>query len=491
MEIKHASLREYAKVKPLEKLNDEFSLCKVYVQGIGKNRNLSYMSKKNIQKALPSLSYAPVVGHLIPKHDEDGNLVGHYLGGHDMTITEDWQLKPLTVPFGVVMDDSFDFETVEEYGSEIEYVTALAILWTGRYPELEDAIYSEDVWFNQSMEINVDQYRILEEDSNYIELLEWSYSALCLLGLSDNPEEHTEPCFISSKVIPVEYSFEDNEFKQSMSEFKEKLKSYFAQSPEEGGSEMTEEILNGILSEFNVELAELDFNIEEGMTEEDFRAKITEFMENKSEDKSKESKGFSTYNQKREALENALDHAVVREGEKVVSETFYWVCDFDDEYVFVTRYFYSDEEYQSDHGRFKYTFDDETKVAEIAGEFEDMVLMWLTLEESEKLEKTRKDYEALIRYKQDCEEEEHKKAVIEILSAFEDIYETDEFIQFIDKVFEIKDLNEIETKCFAIRGKQVEINNEENTTKIPKVPVGKQASKSEPYGGLFSMYSEK
>ena len=34
------------------------------------------MSKENIQRCLPTLSYAPVVGHLIDKLDEDGNPTG-------------------------------------------------------------------------------------------------------------------------------------------------------------------------------------------------------------------------------------------------------------------------------------------------------------------------------------------------------------------------------------------------------------------------------
>ncbi len=45
----------------------------VMCRGVGKNRNFSYMSKENIQRCLPTLSYAPVVGHLIDKLDEDGN----------------------------------------------------------------------------------------------------------------------------------------------------------------------------------------------------------------------------------------------------------------------------------------------------------------------------------------------------------------------------------------------------------------------------------
>ena len=50
MDKKHTSLKFKAKVTPIEKINDEFTLCKCYVQGVGKNRNFSYMSKENIQR---------------------------------------------------------------------------------------------------------------------------------------------------------------------------------------------------------------------------------------------------------------------------------------------------------------------------------------------------------------------------------------------------------------------------------------------------------
>lgn len=239
MDKKHTSLKFKAKVTPIEKINDEFTLCKCYVQGVGKNRNFSYMSKENIQRCLPTLSYAPVVGHLIDKLDEDGNPTGEkYMGGHDYYIDDDWNLKSACVPYGVVKADSFDFETVKEYEDEIEteYLTAEVVLWTGRYPELMEAIYSDDFYFNESMEISVSEYRPYEEDSKYTELTDFTYSALCLLGKADDKTspEHTEPCFVESKVIPVQYSLEREEFSKVMGELKNELAFYFNKDNTDG-----------------------------------------------------------------------------------------------------------------------------------------------------------------------------------------------------------------------------------------------------------------
>ena len=247
------------------------------------------MSKENIQRCLPTLSYAPVVGHLIDKLDEDGNPTGEkYMGGHDYYIDDDWNLKSACVPYGVVKADSFDFETVKEYEDEIEteYLTAEVILWTGRYPELMEAIYSDDFYFNQSMEINVSEFRPYEEDSNYTELTDFTYSALCLLGKADDKTspEHTEPCFVESKVIPVQYSLEREEFSKVMGELKNELAFYFNKDNTEGKEDEVvenekEEVIETV-EEVNEESTE---EVVENTTEETPDAEVNEDTNTESE----------------------------------------------------------------------------------------------------------------------------------------------------------------------------------------------------------------
>lgn len=211
----------------LEELNSEFTLVKIRVMALGKNRNMSYFSRDIVKAHLNSLNYVPVVAHLFK--DENGN---YRIGGHDCYIDEDWQIKSLCVPFGVVKADTFDWETVDEYGTEVEYLVCEAILWTGRYPELMETIYAEDVWWNQSMEIDCRQYRRLEEDSNYVEILDFEFSALCLLYKSDDREENIEPCFISADVRPMNYSAD--EFASQMNEMKIAMQEIFSYEKEEG-----------------------------------------------------------------------------------------------------------------------------------------------------------------------------------------------------------------------------------------------------------------
>lgn len=222
-------------------INDQFSLFKCWVAGIGKNRNFSYISKESMNKALPTLAYSPVVGHLI--QGEDGK---YRLGSHDMTIdTETWEIVPLTIPVGVVEDNSFGYETVEEFGTEVEYLTANLILWTGRYPELFDCQYSEEIFCAESMEIDVNQFRPLEEDSNYTELLDFKFSALCLLGKSDDKELNNEPCFISSRLEPV--NFNADEFAIKLNELKEEIHKCFQKEEGETMEENKELVTNEVV----------------------------------------------------------------------------------------------------------------------------------------------------------------------------------------------------------------------------------------------------
>ena len=196
MEGKVSQIHTFSKITPLQKLNENFTLAECTVCGCGKNRNYSYISRETIEKEMYGLNYLPIVAHLIER--DDGT--GVFVGGHDYTIDENWNFKPLTQVVGCVVNDSFEFREIEEYGESVTYLVCKCILYTEHVPELMSAIYSDDVYFGESMEIEVKQSRPLAEDSNYQEILDFNFLKLCLLGMSDNPEEHTEPCFISSRV---------------------------------------------------------------------------------------------------------------------------------------------------------------------------------------------------------------------------------------------------------------------------------------------------
>lgn len=230
------------RIDALKKLNDEFLLVKIYAMAPGKNRNFTYISKEDTINAIPSAYYCPVVGHIRVYVDDNG--VEHaYMGSHDFDITDDWKIKDVTRPYGVIVEGSENWEVVDEHGVDVEYLTFNAILWVGRYPELSEAAYSDEILFNQSMEININNYRPLEEDSNYWEVLGFTFSAFCLLGKADENStnghtdkdmEHTEPAFISARVEP--YAFGLDEFKKEFSLLKDKISKFVTINENEGAN---------------------------------------------------------------------------------------------------------------------------------------------------------------------------------------------------------------------------------------------------------------
>ena len=455
MENKHTSITFKAKVKPIKPVNPEFDLVKVYVQGVGKNRNGSYMSKSTILSCLPSLNYCPVVGHLIEYTDNEGNK-HRFIGGHDWEITEDWEIRDLTVPYGVVVEDSYDWEVINEYGKDVEYLTANAILWTGRYPELKDAIYSDGIWFNQSMELNIPEgkYRPLEEDSNYTELLEWTYSALCLLGKADkdstnghtDPREHTEPAFISARVIPLEFS--KSEFAEAMNEMKEKLSFCFKNQPStmevdidknNGGSTMTEEIKNEVVDEMAETVVEE--NVDEAV-EETVEEVVEEVVEETTDEPTDE------------VVEDTVEAEVEEVTEEVVEETT----------------------------------EDETVVEESN---EDFSVLYAELKE--KYDALESEIVSLRAYKESKEAEERQCAEDSLFADYEEtIGETEEFKALKEKASEFS-LDALKKECLCIVGMYSMTNKAKETKKTEplKFSLEPKEIEDEPYGGLMKKYLRK
>lgn len=522
----------FSKIVPVKPVNKEFTLTKVYVCSPGKNRNMSYIAQEELDAAAPTLSYVPVVGHLIEEKDDDGNVIGHRFGGHDCEVTEDLRLKMLTVPFGVVTTDAPEYETVMEWGKEKTYQTAYAILWTGRYPELKDAIYSEDCWFGQSMEVNFENFDILEEDSNYMSLHGLSYSALCILGKSDDPSKHVEPCFPNAHIEPVQFNLDTAQFSQTMAEMRKQLSLCFEEtSSKEGGkTKLDQEKINEILANAEVAADAIDFEITDDMTEEqliaaleDYKARMAaqpvdgdaepgEGDQEPAEGEPTPDEGVpadgeqpgegdfaalfsATANQKRDALRDALPAVYTYNPDgSVQSELYYWVEDFDDTHVFVERDYWTATDYDCQYGRFPYAFDEPTKKASITGEFEKMTKMWLTEAEAAQVEADRAELEMLRKFKKDAEDAAFNAQVETICSEFDDLASLEEFTAIKEKAAEFASLDELKMQLFALRGMQVKAPKKPAPAAHVRVgidPEENPAATVEPYGGLFARYNIK
>lgn len=526
-----------AQITPVKPLNDEMTLCKCYVLALGKNRNYSHISREAVEAALPTIYNIPVIGHMYV--DDNGE---YHMGGHDMTLArdEDGQLKfqSLCVPFGTVPNpNNIHYEEiVDSNGNKNTYQVADVILWTGRYPDLYKAIYDDDIYFGQSMEIDVKAYEPLNDDRRYTDIKSFSYSALCLLGKSDDKEFHVEPCFPESRVEPYQFALDNSKFKELMKEFKAELSECFQaiETKKGGDKRLTIEVCNSVLAEFGLSNEDLDFEVTEEMTEEELKNKLSkikapsdeeqveapaeepvketeeveseesevvndetnseqfELLDNENDQETPvetqeetfETRESLTYQQIWEALSIALDSKSTHdEGQDV----YYLLNDCDDEFVYFTEVRYTESAIDKSNYRAHYVVNDGKAV--LSGEFEKVVLKWLTKEEVAELENQKAEYEELKSFREERLEDDRIKEYDAVLSEFSDLTINEEYLKVVEDKMSFATAEALREKCYAIRGKTLVVS----ATKKPemKIPVEFSQTPAEPYGGFFSKYPPK
>lgn len=495
----HLRIPFTAKVRAFEKINDEFSMCDVWVCALGKNRNLSYIGKEAADDAMPTLYNIPVVGYIYEGEDGKphmGTHNGEYIKQEDGSYK--WRSK--CVPYGVVpMQDNFHYEEVTEPNGDVKtYLVGKLILWTGRFPELADVAYSTDYAFNQSMEINVYDYERLEEDKNYINVLSYSYSALCLLGKSDDEQYNVEPCFPEAHVsMDTTYAY-DEKFFELMSQMKESLSECFSKTSDgkEAGQKM-DNVENAIVNE-NEEKAEFtdentpetkDFEeneseeqsevnepeqTEDNTTDENFEnenaegsepADATQESEQGEGDKDTEAYEL-TSNNKWEIISNAVCGYVSDTIGDGYIDKYIYLIDFDTEYAYVgvCVYYYVDGVSSDEHNKYrvKYAIDDNGDVS--IGGSEKVFVSYLTADEVKQLDEMRAGYAALVDYKAEREKKDREDAYDAAIEEFADLAGNEEYEKILENKYSYNSVDELKNACYAVRGKFGLIGKPRKTT---------------------------
>lgn len=486
MQSENRTLTFDAKLINFEKLNDKFTKAKCYILTTGKNAKKTYISEKAANDAYYSLLYVPVIGRV--KKDNKGNFI---LGGHDCVLDRSTlELKSLCIPFGVAIpspEPTWEVCT-EADGSEKPYLVTDVILWTGRFPELEDVKFSEEFFCNQSMEINVKDAQPYNEDTSYTEILSFTFDALCMLNKSDDRYLNVEPCFPSASIVKADFSLDNNNFSEMLNEMKQELKSYFAAN-----------------NRGNIYLEKLD-------------------------NKNDVVVSFSTTYREKESiictvLRNLRQETRDEEG-KLIEERYYYLNDFDDNYIFFTEDIYTIDGIHSEHFRTEYTYDDETK--DVIFDIDDakkVSMVWLTDEEKAALDSdikklkdendaltieladykethstTNDEVEELKSYKADNEAKNKKEEIDSILEEFEEVIgNTEEFVSLKENADNLS-ADELKEKLYVVAGKfaianaktQEKFQNEK--VAFSKLPIDDSAKKNNDnvaYGGIVEKYCGK
>lgn len=199
-----------------ERLDNRFTRCRVYVMASGKNANKSNITYEAMERCIEQLPNTPIVAHLF---QENGK---YRIGGHDSKLVIDdingFQIIDETVPFGVIPEncDPKIEEVLEPDGlTKNYYLSCDCIIWSGRY-QIMDAKYSDDIYFNQSCELIINDCEY--EADGYLTIKDCTLDALCLLSKSDDRSVNVQPCFASCRVEKIkEFSIKQGLFKKEFS----------------------------------------------------------------------------------------------------------------------------------------------------------------------------------------------------------------------------------------------------------------------------------
>jgi hypothetical protein len=195
-------------IKDVEKINNLFSKCKIYICYSDLNRNNSIIPKHVIEENLHTLYNCPILGEFDVKKDD---FIDH---GGKIEIDDDGEVEYIctTMPFGIVPESS---EVAWEFVNGKEYLTCTGYLWSSRYPESLKAI---EEGRPQSMELD-EVNGEFNAKKNFI-VDSFTFSGLCILG------KDVEPCFEDAKVTSYSLDKENftNQFNLMVRELKDSLK---------------------------------------------------------------------------------------------------------------------------------------------------------------------------------------------------------------------------------------------------------------------------
>lgn len=492
--------------------SDKFIKMRLRVCHDGLNPNNSSFDIEDMNRASGSIANIPVLANVIFDENDEPQF-----GSHDISIEKDkanegeYRLIYKETPIGIIPETN-NYEIAEFNGKNYVYVDAF--IYRG-YSNYAEDIINRDKDIKISMEITVDKYQYDNKEKFY-QIIDYRYKGITFLN--NDLGTGMENALGTTETFSIEGNKE--KILNIMSELKEvidqnqsfnKVDIDKIKNAKKGGDIVNEKL--ELLQKYNLTIETIDFEIEE-LSLEEVQAKIDEFVEkNKEADKLSFS---ATYKQKREALSNALDHKIVKDdNDEIIEETYFWVNDFDNEFVYVEKYHYTDNDSENTYGRFTYTFDEEAIKATISGEFEEMVLVWLTKEENQKIQDEKKDseekfttlqtefetykstyqtpetdVEILRTFQSDVLTKEHTQAVKDVFMQFEEKLNGNEEFETLKTDTGELSLEQISDKCFSILGKKdfKFTSNTQKPTAVVKLPVSTVKTEHEPYGGLHSKY---
>lgn len=484
-------------ISDIREKNSSFSTGVLQICYAGANRNKTYFSKETLEKCIPSMFNCPIVAHY---YREDGTL-----GGHDIEVISDYddevRLVNITQPVGVVPESAnVYFKDVEEKDGQCHsYLCADIVLW--KRQEAYKAIKENGIT-HQSMEINVKDGEKI--DDVYV-VNDFEFTAFALLG------DDVEPCFESAQLQTYSIGSDfKTEFAEMMKEFKESFSLTTS-----GEVDTISEKGGGCLEDNRLENFET--------TEEVVEETIVEDAVNEGEEV------CETADENFALNSNLCESIYAAFAEKTVSTEWgempmYCIADYDVEanMIYVldhTDWLLYGFSYTMDGDNVVVDFDSKKRMKYVIAEFDEggeqsslfastynqMVEVINKSKEnivdleskynevSEQMNVMNTELDELRQFKSSVEAASDKAQRDELFARFADLNEVEEFVALVadSSAYNLEDLEE---KCFAIRGRNTKLNFSAKDVKTPKLPINLNEDKPDeelPYGGMVEKYKNK
>ena len=483
-------------------VNSSFDTGVLRICYTGENRNKSFLSKEAITKSIPTLYNCPIVCN----YDRESDT----LGGHDMEIVCDGdgnlRIVNVTTPVGVIPESAKVWfgDYTEDDGTVHEYLYAEVLLW--KRQEAYRKIKNDGITAH-SMEIKVKSGKSVD---GVYHVADFEFNAFALIGVT--------PCFESSALE----MFSKNNFKQQMSEMMQDLKETFTTvnpskeddntHPQnysmEGGEKVLEDKMN-LAAKYGIDVDKLDFSIEDFTVEE--LTENFEAMKNDGEKGEPDGKFALTSNMVEEINRVLTAEKVTRDWGECprycyvdcdieAGEVYCW--DRNDWLLYGFAFSVDGDSINIDFEskkRKKYViadFDGGEQASPIAPVFELMENKLKDYAEietkfnaaSDTITSMTAELDELRQFKTDTENATAMVEREEVFAQFEDLVGIEAFETLKDDCMKY-DLETLEEKCFAIRGRNGAALKFSAKEKAPKLKVPKTDISNEPYGGLFVKYA--
>ena len=492
-------------ISDLTEKNSSFDRGVLRVAYTGRNRNNSFISKETFERCMPSIYNCPIVC----RYDREEDVIG----SHDMELVSDGdgglRIVNITHPVGVIPESAqYWWEEIEDDSGVHEYLCVDALIWKRQeaYKKIK-----EDGITDESMEISIKEGEMV--DGVYV-IHRFEFTAFCLLGTA-------QPCYESASLE----MFSCDDFKKQLADMMQELKESFQtvqpshevvihpQNYSEGGEEVLEQ-KKALAAEYGLDIESLDFSIDD-LSVEELREKFEAMKEQPVEPSANPddpSESFALEGQFREELYGALDVEKIEMCWGVDSRYWLWDYDKDVSEVYATDvsdwniygFTYSMD---GDHvvidfaskKRMKIAivpFDEGSQSDPISGMFAKVVEKYTANDTqwdekyqaaSDTISSMQTELDALRQFKTDTESAAAKEEREKVFAQFEDLVGVEAFDALRESNAEYS-IEELEEKCYAIRGRTGAPAKFSYEQKTPKLAVEKTSTTPEPYGGVFAEY---